>query len=130
MPLFQELQGLGFPCIFVVLANAEGETDTFEVNLLLVRLGFTFFFFLLEEKGTEIKYFTNRRPGHRGNLNEVQSFRLGQSERLASINNTEGFTCFVDHCDLGYPDEVIDAEAFSTDGREVTYKLYRVYSIR
>ncbi len=120
--LVEEFEGLSLAGVEVVLADAEGQSDAFQVDFLLVSLGFAFFLFLLEGEGTEVEDFADRWLSHRRDFNQIKPSGLGHGERLTGVEDAEGFTGFIDHGHLRNADEVIDPKTFNCDSRLITNK--------
>ena len=100
--------------LIIVLVDLRPELDLFDVDYFLVFLGLARALLLLILILAEIHDPAHRRYGRGRDLDQVQSFLLGNGQRLRRRHDAELLAVIIDYANFPNPDSFVDANTIVT----------------
>lgn len=104
----QELICVAEFCVQITYVNAGGHTDLFDLDDVLILLGFLFPLGLLEAVLTVVHHLADRRGRFWGNFNQVKTCLCGNGQSVTRGHDPELLTIGGNQADFFIPDILID----------------------
>lgn len=104
----QELICVAEFCVQITYVNAGGHTDLFDLDDVLILLGFLFPLGLLEAVLAVVHHLADRRGRFGGNFDQVKTCLCGNGQSVARGHDPELLTIGGNQADLFIPDILID----------------------
>lgn len=95
-------------CVQITYVNAGGHTDLFDLDDVLILLGFLFPLGLLEAVLAVVHHLADRRGRFGGNFDQVKTCLCGNGQSVARGHDPELLTIGGNQADLFIPDILID----------------------
>ena len=111
MTVFEEAPRRAYADLQVVLVRARSQADLLDLRDVLVLLGITGAFVLLEPESPQVRDPTHWRICRTGDFDEVEAGVLCAAKRLVNRNDSNLLAVFIDNADLRHADLAIRARA-------------------